>query len=162
MNSNKKGESVSPDNLNPSVDNEALPSSAESGDVPAPSGNARSGGRSVGEAELDTSLTNRVSNKYNPDYFQPLRWGIDSLYVSFAGELHPDQELRLERLKKSAQSDQLREQALSQIELNQHIFEVKDKATGMFAFILEDNCFRIQLSRARAKSLPMAYVKISS
>ncbi|PKO93939.1 MAG: replication initiation factor [Betaproteobacteria bacterium HGW-Betaproteobacteria-1] len=162
MNSNKKGDSVSPDNINPSVDNEVFSSSAESGDVPAPSGNARSGGHSVGEAELDTSLTNRVSNKYNPDYFQPLRWGIDSLYVSFAGELHPDQELRLERLKKSAQSDQLREQALSQIELNQHIFEVKDKATGMFAFILEDNCFRIQLSRARAKSLPMAYVKISS
>lgn len=162
MNSNKKGESVSPDNLNPSVGNETRPSAAEAGDAPAPRGCARAGGRSVGEVELDTLLTNRVSNKYNPDYFQPLRWGIDSLYVSFAGELHPDQEMRLERLKKSAQSDQLREQALSQIELNQHIFEVKDKATGMFAFILEDNCFRIQLSRARAKSLPMAYVKISS
>lgn len=162
MNSNKKGESLSPDNINPSIGNEDLPSVTESSDAPAPSGSARAGGRGAGEEELDTSLTNRVSNKYNPDYFQPLRWGVDSLYVSFAGELHPEWESKLEQLKKLAQSDQLKNQALSQIELNHHIFEVKDKATGMFAFILEDNCFRIQLSRARAKSLPMAYVKISS
>jgi len=162
MNSNKKGEAVSPDNINPSVEGEDSSSATDPHAVAAQRGESHSHGRGVGEAELDTSLTNRVSNKYNPDYFQPLRWGIDSLYVSFAGELHPDQELRLEQLKKLAQSDQLKNQALSQIELNQHIFEVKDKATGMFAFILEDNCFRIQLSRARAKSLPMAYVKISS
>ena len=111
---------------------------------------------------LDTSLTNRVSNKYNSDYFQPLRWGVDSLYVSFTGELHPQQESRLEHLKKLAQSDQPDQQALSQLQIENHLFEVKDKATGMFGFVLEDNCFRIQLARSRAKRLPMAYVKISS
>lgn len=112
--------------------------------------------------ELDTSPTNRVSNKYNPEYFQPLRWGIDSLYLSFTGELQPEQESALERLKKLAQSDRLDQQALAQIPLCDHVFEVKDKASGMFAFILEDNCFRIQLSRAKATKLPMAYVKVSS
>ena len=115
-----------------------------------------------GEVELDTSPTNRVSNKYNPEYFKPLRWGVDSLYLSFAGELHPEQEKRLELLKKQAQSEKLEEQAHAQLQVGEHLFEVFDKATGLFAFILEDNCFRIQLSRARAKSLPMAYVKISS
>lgn len=114
------------------------------------------------ELGLDTALTNRVSNKYNHEYFQPLRWGIDSLYLSFVGSLHTDQENKLDRLKKLAQSDQLSDQAQAQFPVNNHIFEVKDKGTGMFPYILEDNCFRIQLSRQRAKSMPMAYVKISS
>jgi len=111
---------------------------------------------------LDTSPTNRVSNKYNHEYFQPLRWGVDSLYLSFAGNLHTDQENKLDRLKKLAQSDLLTDQAQAQFPVNNHIFEVKDKGTGMFPYTLEDNCFRIQLSRQRAKSMPMAYVKISS
>lgn len=111
---------------------------------------------------LDTAPTNRVSNKYNHEYFQSLRWGIDSLYLSFAGSLHTDQENKLDRLKKLAQSDQLADQAQAQLPVNEHIFEVKDKGTGMFPYLIEDNCFRIQLSRQRAKSMPMAYVKISS
>lgn len=111
---------------------------------------------------LDTPPTNRVSNKYNTDYFQPLRWGIDSLYLSIAGSLHLDQEANLERLKKFAQADRLSDQATAQLQVNEHIFEVKDKGAPLFPYILEDNCFRIQLSRNRAKSMPMAYVKISS
>jgi hypothetical protein len=115
------------------------------------------------ELGLDTAPSNTVSNKYNnTNYYQPLRWGIDSLYVSFAGELYLDQEAHLEKLKKLAQADLLAEQALSQIKLNDHLFEVKDKGTGMFPFTIEDNCYRINLSRRRAKSMPMAYVKISS
>lgn len=112
---------------------------------------------------LDTSPSNTVSNKYNnPKYYQPLRWGIDSLYVSFAGELHLEYESQLEKLKKLAQSDLLAEQALAQLKVSDHLFEIKDKGTGMFPFTIEDNCFRINLSRRRAKSMPMAYVKISS
>lgn len=112
--------------------------------------------------KLDTSPCNTVSNKYNSEYFQPLRWGIDSLYLSFAGELHPEIERQLEQLKKLAQSDQLDEQALAQLKVGEHLFEVKDKSTGMFAYTLVDNCFRINISRSRAKSLPMAYAQISS
>lgn len=111
---------------------------------------------------LDTTLTNRVSNKYNTEYFKALRWGVDSLYLSFAGSLHSDQEANLDRLKKLAQAEQIADQAVAQLQINHHIFEVKDKGTGMFPYVLDDNCFRIQLSRSRAKSMPMAYVKISS
>jgi len=162
MNSNKTGKDDLPESINPSTDSAGSSEPAPTERPSVCSGAARAhGGDRVG-VEFDTSPTNRVSNKYNPDYFQPLRWGIDSLYLSFTGELHLQQERKLEFLKKQAQSDQLNEQAAAQLKLNEHIFEVKDKATGMFAFILEDNCFRIQLSRARAKSLPMAYVKISS
>jgi hypothetical protein len=119
-------------------------------------------GQVFGEVELDTSPTNRVSNKYSTEDFKPLRWGIDSLYLSFTGELRLEQEDRLNKLKKLAQSQRIDEQGLAQIALAGHVFEVKDKSSGLFPFALEDNCFRIQLSRASSKSMPMAYVKISS
>ena len=111
---------------------------------------------------LDTTPSNTVSNKYNHAYFKLLRWGVDSLYLSFAGSLHADQEAKLERLKKLAQAEQLSDQSAAQLAINHHVFEVKDKGTGLFPYVLDDNCFRIQLSRSRAKSMPMAYVKISS
>ena len=50
----------------------------------------------------DAPLTNRASDnckneeKQNKDdkntapYFQPLRWGVDSLYLSYPGELFPE------------------------------------------------------------------------
>lgn len=162
-NINNTGKSVLPNSFNSYEKNGlAFNEAADSLSAPARSGDSRTHGCDQGEGELDTTLTNRVSNKYNPDYFQALRWGIDSLYLSFSGELYSDQEAELESLKKLAQNDNLADQALAQIQVNDHVFEVKDKGTGMFPFILEDNCFRIQLSRRRAKSMPMAYVKISS
>jgi hypothetical protein len=71
-------------------------------------------------------------------------------------------ERRLERLKKLAQSQEPYEHALAQVSTDGHIFEAKDKGGGLFPFILEDNAYRISLARNRAKSLPMAYAKISS
>lgn len=70
----------------------------------ARSGESCTYGFDQSEVELDTSPTNRVSNKYNPEYFKPLRWGVDSLYLSFTGVLFPEIEARLEQLKKLAQS----------------------------------------------------------
>lgn len=119
-------------------------------------------GRDRGEVEQDPMPSNTGSNKYNEELFKPLRWGVDSLYVSFKGELYSSQETRLGVLKQLAQSMQVKDQSHAQIELNGHVFEVKDKGAGMFPYVLEDNCFRIQLSRSTAKSLPMAYVRISS
>jgi hypothetical protein len=52
-------------------------------------------------------------------------------------------------------------QAKAQLKIGDHLFEVKDKGTSMFSYVLEDNAFRIQLSRPK-KAVPMAYVKISS
>ena len=161
-NNSTNGEHSSPISNHLLSEGSGLQEPSEAMQANALSGASRGHDCEHGEVELDTSPTNRVSNKYNPEYFKPLRWGIDSLYLSFAGELHPEQEKRLELLKKQAQSEKLEEQALAQLQVGEHLFEVFDKATGLFAFILEDNCFRIQLSRARAKSLPMAYVKISS
>lgn len=90
-----------------------------------------------------------------------LRWGVDSLYLSYQGNLHPEINEQLIQLKRQAQSEKQNDQAKAQIKIGDHLFEVKDKGTSMFAYILEDNAFRIQLSRPN-KAVPMAYVKLSS
>ena len=90
-----------------------------------------------------------------------LRWGADSLYLSYQGNLHPHINEKLIQLKRQAQSDNPLEQAKAQIKVGDHLFEVKDKGSSMFSYVLEDNAFRIQLSRPN-KAVPMAYVKFSS
>ena len=114
-------------------------------------------------AGKDAPPTNRASHTCNEEgSFKPLRWGVDSLYLSYPGELRREIENELERLKALAQSSETHKQALAQLSVEGHLFEVKDKGARLFPFILEDNAFRVQLSRSKAKSMPMAYVKISS
>jgi hypothetical protein len=94
-------------------------------------------------------------------YYQPLRWGIDSLYLSYPGELSSESEFELRTLKKIAQGPDF-ESAKAQIQLGNHFFEVKDKSSGLFAFTLADDAFMIRLSAGKSKKLPMAYVQVSS
>ncbi len=101
------------------------------------------------------------SNNTLPDGFRLLRLAVDSLYLSYPGDLHRGVLSRLTDLKALAQSSDPVEQAKAQFVAGDHIFEVKDKGAGMFPFVLDDNAFRIQFSRPN-KKLPMAYVKISA
>lgn len=115
-----------------------------------------------GPAEQDATSSNTASNSYRDDfYFLPLRWGVDSIYLSYPGDLSPEMEDRLKDLKKAAQSAEAHEQVYAQFPAQGHIFEVKDKGAPLFPYVLEDNAFRIQLSRPGRK-VPMAYVKVSS
>jgi hypothetical protein len=132
-------------------------------DPAPPQSPARSAQRADGGSagvELDTQPSNTVSNNCNGEYFKALRWGVDSLYLSYPGELLPDVDERLKALKVLAQSSDPLDQSLAQYPLGDHLFEVKSMAPRGFAFLLEDNAFRIQLSRST--KLPAAYVKISS
>ncbi|MBZ0095386.1 MAG: replication initiation factor [Sulfuricella sp.] len=117
-------------------------------------------GRESGEASEGTPPTNRVPNNCNSEYFKALRWGVDSLYLSYPGEIFPDVDAKLTELKKIAQSPEDHEKVLAQYPIEGHVFEVKDKGAKLFPYILEDNAFRIQLSRSKA--MPLAYVKLSS
>lgn len=101
------------------------------------------------------------SNQHLPDGFQLLRVAVDSLYLSFPGELFPSVHARLSQLKTQAQSEHLEIQALAQYPLGSHVFEVRDKGARLYPFVLEDNAFRVQLSNP-GKRLPMAYVKVSA
>lgn len=119
------------------------------------------GSRECGEVEQDASPSNTASSNCNGGYFQALRWGVDSLYLSYPGEIHPKIDDELKKLKQVAQSPETYQRVAAQLELDGHIFEVKDKGAPMFPYILEDNAFRLQVSRSAGK-VPLAYVKVSS
>lgn len=109
----------------------------------------------------DAPPTNRASDNCNLPFFKPLRWGVDSLYLSYPGDLFPEVETQLKHLKQLAQSAEPGQQSQAQYAVSGHIFEVKDKGASLFPYILEDGAFRLQFSRT-GKRAPMAYVKVSA
>lgn len=122
---------------------------------------ARAGepGAEPGAAPSNTAPHN---DKTTPvDAFRLLRLAVDSLYLSFPGDLRPEVLAALSTLKTKAQSEHPELQAQAQYVVGRHIFEVKDKGARMFPFVLEDNAYRLQLSKP-GKKLPMAYVKVSA
>uniref|UniRef100_E6PTM2 Replication initiation factor n=1 Tax=mine drainage metagenome TaxID=410659 RepID=E6PTM2_9ZZZZ len=125
----------------------------------APAGDGPSGA-DAGRGGTGAPPSNTAPDNCNFKY-QPLRWGIDSLYLSYPGELHLDREQELRALKLLAQGPDF-EASKAQLQLGPHVFEVKDKSSGLFPFTLVDDAYMIRLSAKRAKSLPMAYVQVSS
>ena len=108
-----------------------------------------------------TIHSNTVPYNCNREYFKLLRFGVDSLYLSYQGELFPEIKERLAQLKQLAQHPEIDQQAQAQYAIAGHIFEVKDKGSSIFPYVMEDGAFRISLSRTSRKT-PMAYVKLSS
>ncbi len=108
-----------------------------------------------------TMPSNTVPYNCNNEYFKLLRFGVDSLYLSYQGELYPEVKERLAKLKQLAQHPEADQQAQAQYAIAGHIFEVKDKGSSIFPYVMEDGAFRISLSRT-SKKTPMAYVKLSS
>lgn len=101
--------------------------------------------------------------KYPSDLsFQVWNMGIDSLYLSFKGQVLPERFNELDFLKKLAQSQYTEEQAQAYLSIAGHHFEVRDRGQGKFRYVLIDNWFRIQIASTTAKSLPCLYVQISS
>jgi len=112
-----------------------------------------------------TPSSNTVPNNSMEEgstFFQAVRWGIDSLYLSYKGQVRSKVEDELQRLKTMAQSIEPLEVAKAQYAAGEHVFEVKDRGAALFPFILEDNEFRIQSPKHNSRSMPAAYVKVSS
>jgi len=113
--------------------------------------------------EKGTQSSNTVPstciNTYNT---QILRTGIDSLYLSYQGDLSEESSIRLDELKKLAQSDDPSRQALAQIELNQQLFQVHERGSKLFSYIIQNNVYRISIAKLGAKRAPLAYVQVSS
>ncbi len=93
---------------------------------------------------------------------KPFRWGIDSLYLSYAGQLSDEWFLKLNNCKLHAQSENPHEHALAQVSIAGHLFEVSDHGKRRFPFILADNCFFIQVKSQTANRIPLAHAQISS
>ena len=119
-------------------------------------------GRERGEDSQGTPPSNTVPLKYNPEKSKLLRFGVDSLYLSYPGVLSEEWDQKLSRLKELAQQEDDLSQSIAQVTICGHLFEVRDKGAGRFSYVLVDNAYRIQASNSRSKSLPLAYVQISS
>lgn len=96
------------------------------------------------------------------NYIRPLRHGVDSLYLSFPGAIDREVALGLQELKQLAQSGYEQEQALATYYNGDQLFMVAPRGRGRFAFVLEDNWFRLELSNANAGVLPLAHVQVRS
>jgi hypothetical protein len=104
------------------------------------------------------------SNTAPSKYIKPkiLRSGIDSLYLSYLGSLKEPIETELEKLKLCAQSTEPADQALASVLVADHSFRVDGRGKGRFPFILSNNQYHMQLSRARSTSMPMMMAQLSS
>lgn len=66
-----------------------------------------------GDREAVAVPTNRATNNSNHESLEVkfLRFGVDSLYLSYQGDLFPNIDQKLAKLKKIAQSDRQAQQA---------------------------------------------------
>ena len=115
------------------------------------------------DKNMGTQSSNTVpSTSINSYNTKILRTGIDSLYLSYQGDLLEESSIRLIELKKLAQSNDPHTVSLAQIALNDHVFEVKDRGRHPFAFILNDNWYRIEIAKLGALRTPLAHVQVRS
>ena len=140
-------------------DNRKTKTSQREGQIHAP----RVLASSVVGSSQGTQSSNTVPSTYIPsDSSRILRTGIDSLYLSFQGEMADDISIRLNKLKELARSDLSGKASLSQITLHDHLFEVSGNGRNPFAFVLTDKWYRVEVSKQGAKSVPLAHCRISS
>lgn len=137
-----------------------LDSTAERAAPAGESGSEGIGGAAPSNTAPHNSIT-LAKEREKENGFRLFRVAVDSLYLSYPGELSPAIQSTLIQLKAYAQSLDIGEQCKAQYPVGAHIFEVKDKGARMFPYVLEDNAYRIQLARP-GKKLPMAYVKVSA
>lgn len=107
--------------------------------------------------------SNTAPAKYTThENITPLRCSIDSLYISYKGEINTNIESLLNELKGKAQHPNTAISSEAVWEISEHRFEVKPKGAGKFSFVLDDNWFNIQISSSKAVNMPMAYVQVKS
>lgn len=118
------------------------------------------GSHDVAGAPPSNTAPAKYSDTQNSGFI--LRYGVDSLYLSYGGLLNADTGSRLDQLKNLAQSDDPAEKVQAVYEVGNHCFELKGRGRGYFPYVLADNWFDVQLSRATSASLPLAMVQVSS
>lgn len=96
------------------------------------------------------------------DNFRLFLRGIDSLYISYQGQLKGGKRDELSKLRELARNYDARESAKAQLQVGTHLFEVLDKGSGFYPFGLADHAFRIRLASEKARQIPAASVQVAS
>lgn len=105
--------------------------------------------------------SNRAPANYSEESGRILRCAIDSLYLSYAGELSDQRDWQLHELKELAQSDSEVVQARAQIQIGEHLFQVLDHGKKKRCPYILDN-LDMRLEIGRGGGVPMAHVQIKS
>lgn len=95
------------------------------------------------------------------DDYDFLRAGVDTLQLSYRGELHDETRIKLDELKRVAQSENASERTYAQLKVGPRVFTVLPRGSGLFRYVLTDPWYRISLSEGTG-SLPVAFVQIGS
>jgi len=120
-------------------------------------------GASPRDAESGNTASQTCTGKQDEDLFQVVWQGIDTLELTYAGQINPNVEEELSRLKELARSQEQRYQALAQYAVGERAFEVSDKNGGrFFAYLLLHADMRLVLSSTKAKRIPLACVTLSN
>lgn len=105
--------------------------------------------------------SNRAPANYIEESGRILRCAIDSLYLSFVGELSDLRDWQLNELKKLAQSDSEVIQARAQIRIGEHMFQVLDHGKKKRCpYILDNSAMRLEIGRGGG--MPLAVVQIKN
>ncbi|MBL4571865.1 MAG: hypothetical protein JKY86_02180 [Gammaproteobacteria bacterium] len=115
------------------------------------------------EDDKGTKPSNTVPpTSINQSSTRILRTGVDSLYLSYQGDMHADAAIRLSELKHLAQSDKGSDAVLAQFKVGDQLLEVLGHGRPPYTYVLVDGWFRLEVAKEDAVRLPMAYCKIAS
>lgn len=118
-------------------------------------------GAALGDAEAGNTASHNCIGRQGGEEpsFQVLWQGMDTLELSYQGQISPEADEELKRLKDLAQSAKVRHQVLAQLKLGERIFEVGDRGGGrLFSYLLRHPDMRIAVSSGKAKRIPLASV----
>lgn len=85
-----------------------------------------------------TPSSNTVPYNYNNEYFKLLRIGVDSLYLSYQGELFPEVKERLAKLKQLAQHPEVDNKLKHNMPLPVISLKSRIKGSSIFLYMMED------------------------
>jgi hypothetical protein len=135
------------------------PDNSNPGTAPAPAGAPQAPGPRAGDAESGNTASHSCNGKPGEDGFQVLWQGLDTLELTYRGEIKSEVSQKLRLLKELAQSKHPEHQAKAQRQIGERVFEVADRGgSRIFAFLLRHPHMRLAISGGRSRFVPLAQV----
>ncbi len=114
-------------------------------------------------AEPSNTAPAKYTPPGSPDGFQFLGCGVDSLYLSYRGQLREGVRDHLTELKAFAQGGRrVRGGTGERLDLGGQYFEVLASGAKGFAFVLQNGHFHIKIAPEPGPNRPVAYVQVRS
>jgi hypothetical protein len=114
------------------------------------------------ELDLGAMPSNTAPYNHKSQPLTILRFGVDSLYLSFKGKLKEEWLELLDTTKTRAQALDEWEQSTAQVIIGNHLFNLKDKGHGFFAYQLTNPNYNIRIAKPSERFAHMASIQLLS